>query len=863
MLPCQEEKALLPLFGLGDRMTKELTPLMKQYWEQKNQVPDSLLFFRMGDFYELFGDDAVTAARILEITLTSRDKRAENPVPMAGVPHHSAQNYIQKLLDHGKKVAIAEQISEPSDNWKELVRREIVRVLTPAIQFDETGSGSKYLGIIVSHKKQFVGVVLDPSTGDVASSESGTIESLVSLLQVTPITHLLVSKADSLSSLISTHFHSEQTLVESIDLELKTGTLVTDQLLQTLVAFVARSQRIDTLTHLKPPRKLGSGSRLKYGLKTIQHLDLLPGLDDTPSLYSLLARTKTSLGARRLKQWIAEPLTDVAEITARQDALKELATHAKFLEILRASFSEVYDLDRLLGRLATRQMNPADSLALGKSISQLDTLSRQFPKFESTLLTSLQSECLELHEKLKSLSLKITTHQKPDAPLLSRDGGIFNMGFNSELDHWITLSENGEKFLIDLETREKAATGINSLKVKYNRVFGYFIEITASHLKNVPAHYQRKQTMVGAERFFTEELKNFEENILVAHLKQKQLEQKLFQEWIDEIALHTKSIQSAARLIAELDVLACCSQWVTKRGWTFPKLDQGLSYSVMDGRHPLVDEMNPGSYVPNDLAFHETDSQTLIITGPNMGGKSTIMRQTALIVVLGQMGLPVPAMSASWGIFHSIFTRIGAHDAITQGQSTFMVEMTELADIIRRADERSLVILDEIGRGTSTYDGMSVAAATLDWIVKKIQSRTLFATHYHELTDLEKRLPRLKNAHMAVETDATDPKKNFRFLYQLKMGATNDSFGIQVASLAGLPEPLIQRAWKFLHELEAQSVPVIETQNPNQLSLFEQVSQQPTEPDPVRTEVMGLNLNLMSPLEALNRLSEIQERHRS
>lgn len=841
-------------------MSASPTPLMKQYGDLKSQVPDALLFFRMGDFYELFDDDAITASRILEITLTSRNKNQENPTPMAGVPHHSAQGYIQKLLDHGKKVAIAEQIIDHSDSTKDLVRREIVRVFTPAIQFDAIGSSAKYLALIVSRKQDFLGVALDPSTGDLVQAESSSMDSLVSLFTSTPITHLLIDTHDSLAAHIESYFLSTQTLIEKISL--------TKDPITTLIDCVKSSQRVDSLTHLKAIRILGSKEHLQYGLRTIQHLDLLPSYEEGPSLFSLLNRTKTSLGARKLKQWIAEPLTRISEIEKRQECLRELATHALFAESTRKLLSEVYDLDRLLGRLATRQMNPADSLRLGKSLAQIEFILSAFPATTSPLLMDLHHELKSLSTTLSPLADTITRHQRPDAPLLSRDGGIFNSGYHSELDQLIELSQNGERFLVELEQRERALTGINSLKVKYNRVFGYFIEVTAAHLKSVPAHYQRKQTMVGAERFFTEELKIFEEKILTASTKQKQLEQKLFDEWIEKIAAHTTDIQKVAEVIATLDVVTSVSEWVTRPGWTFPTLDEGLNYNVTQGRHPLVDHMNPGSYVPNDVKFDHESAQTIMITGPNMGGKSTVMRQTAMIVVLGQMGLPVPALKAQWGIFHSIYTRIGAHDAITQGQSTFMVEMTELAEIIRRADERSLIVLDEIGRGTSTYDGMSVAAATLEWIIKKIHARTLFATHYHELTELERKLPALTNAHMAVEKDVNDPKKSFRFLYELKSGPANDSFGIQVAALAGLPDPLINRAWKYLAELESESRPGIESHNPNQLSLFDQQVIEPTptpvqEPDPVRTEVMGLNLNLMSPLEALNRLSEIQERHRT
>ena len=494
-------------------------------------------------------------------------------------------------------------------------------------------------------------------------------------------------------------------------------------------------------------------------------------------------------------------------------------------------------------------------------------------------LTSQLSQKLETLRKIED---RVLDTQIEPPPALSREGGIFRLGTTPELDRLISLTENGQRWLVDLETREREATGISSLKVRYNRVFGYYIEITSSHLKNVPNHYQRKQTMVGAERFFTEELKKFEEEILTASSRQKALEQELFQTLILAIREQTSALAEIAQAIAELDSLSALARLALEPGWCFPEIDSSLSISIEGGRHPLVDRNLRNGFVPNGLELSPESRLTLIITGPNMGGKSTVMRQVALIAILGQMGAPVPATSARWGSFSSIHTRIGAHDAIARGQSTFMVEMSELAHILHHADSRSLIVLDEIGRGTSTYDGISVAWATLEWICSKIQARTLFATHYHELTRLAVKLPRVANAHMAVD-DQTGGEKGaskkprgtaeatLRFLYELREGASSDSFGIQVAKLAGLPLPVIQKAWKVLEELEYGKK--TEEQDPNQLSLFGSLA--PAKDAPAE-EISGLlplqkellqqiqdtDIENLTPMQALSVLAQLRENAR-
>jgi len=865
----------------GPNQFDDQTPLMKQYWELKTQVSDALLFFRMGDFYELFGEDAVTASGILEITLTSRDKNKPNPMPMAGVPHHSVQGYIQRLLKAGKKVAIGEQVEDPETvkGTGKIVRREIVRVLTPAVHFDAEGSDPNYLATVAKTENQkWVLGCLDASTGEALLSQPLEMDTLLNELRRLPIRHYLqlvqdldstqlgLAEAALLETLPKNYLSFERardTLKLHYDLENLSAFIDSDAgvtALGTLVTYVLRTQQQERLAHLQLPEPLQKPKSLILGPNTPQHLDL----DD---LFALINQTRSALGARQLKRWLTAPLRNSNQISFRQTAIQELANRwSSFGDHLSSQLSQIYDLERICGRINTRLANPRDTLALGQSLVCLHALEKSLKEAQAPFLVDLRSKLASLSEKLGALSQKITQTQREDAPLTSRDGGIFKTGTTPELDRLISLTEDGQRWLVDLETREKEATGIPSLKVRYNRVFGYYIEITTAHLKNVPAHYQRKQTMVGAERFFTEELKKFEEEILTASVKQKSLEQELFNQLVSEIQTLTPPIMEAARVIGDLDASCALARLAMQPNWCFPEIDDSLALEIERGRHPVVDQAKRGSFVPNTVTLSPSTRLTLVITGPNMGGKSTIMRQTALIVILGQMGAPVPASRAKWGAVSSLYTRIGAQDAIARGQSTFMVEMSELAHILHHADDHSLIILDEIGRGTSTYDGISVAWATLEWICNKIRSRTLFATHYHELIHLASTLPLLANAHMAVESTKSANRATLRFLYELKDGPTNESFGIHVAQLAGLPKSVIHRAWGVLAELEKNSSGV---DSSNQLSLFGQPQlvteeipevepEEPQPPHPVLKELADLKVDEITPLQALNFVVKLQ-----
>ena len=884
----------------------EQTPLMRQYWDLKSQVPDALLLFRMGDFYELFADDAIEAAKILEITLTSRDKGKENAMPMAGVPHHSIQGYIQRLLSQGKKVAIGDQTEDPAEakkrGAKSIVRREITRVFTPAVQFDSEGAQTTYLATAIlvestpgksgaskssdskSTPARYTLACLDPSTGETRLSLPLDASALFEEVSTLPIRHFLrvghrlpenvasalIARTDllfeeipenRLGSEAAATLLTAQYEVSSLEPYLESGADLdsSSRGLGLLLHYFRKASAKETeshaveLSHVKLPTPLHAARSMKLGPKTAIHLDLLPSAESQASLFTRVNRTKSAAGARRLKHWILEPLRTVQEIANRQAATQEFSNDVRMNDQLQSALAEMYDLERILARVNTGLASPRDTLALGRSLAALSTFATLLARFQSEIAITLKNRIRAADEALRGLAAEIVRTQLPEAPLVSRDGGIFAKGAHPELDRLLDLTENGQRWLVELETREREVTGITSLKVRYNRVFGYYIEITSANLKNVPAAYQRKQTTVGGERFFTEELKKFEDEFVSAGDRQRAIEAELFRELLKKIQAHAKPIGEAASATAELDVLIAISRLGWDSGWTWPTIDASTDFEVEGGRHPLVD-LGRGNFVPNDLRLIAPGASTLLITGPNMGGKSTLLRQTALMTILGQMGAPVPAARARWGVVSSIYTRIGAHDAILRGQSTFMVEMTELAHILHHADARSLVVLDEIGRGTSTFDGISVAWAAIEWIVTKLGCRTLFATHYHELTKLPNFLPRTANAHMAVDSG----RGNLRFLYQLRDGPANESFGIQVAKLAGIPSTVVNRAWKVLAELEGTGVGAHA-----QPSLFDRGASPPIEVMPglaheIVARLRGIDLDSLTPKQALDTLFSLK-----
>ncbi len=868
---------------------------MKQFINLKEQAGDALLFFRMGDFYEMFANDAIIAAPILGITLTSRDKKSENPVPMAGLPYHSATGYIQKLLNAGKKVSIAEQIlpeGMTTDQIKGIVERQIVRTFTPAVQFElSQDARPKYLGTLTTlDSKKFVLSLLDPATGKVKISNLLSTIELQNEVSLFSIQHFLNASAKIPAEVLKNLEAIPNILIEDVSHNLVSSTIQAEFLkkqygkavlshilegdlaqagLALLLQYTLKTQGLETLPHLHEPEALHEANRLVTGPHTHTHLD-------SEDLFTLINKTATSMGARFLRQELYSPLKEVAEIEKRQKSVQELGKQSLEAAQVHDNLREVYDIDRILGRVSTKLANPRDTYALGKSVHHSFQFLEKLARFETPELKRITEQFESTKSSLMLIADRILKIQKSDAPTHTREGGIFEIGTDENLDRLIKLTTEGERFLIDLETQEREKTGIGSLKVKYNRVFGYFIEISSSNLKNVPAHYQRKQTTVGGERFFTEELKKFEEEILVAAQKQRALEAKLFQGLVDDLIAVSEPLKLLSQSIAELDGLLSLSFLSLKNNWCFPKIDSSFEFELKESRHPVVDQALRGEFVSNDVSLAPDTGRTIIITGPNMGGKSTLMRQVAQIILLGQMGAPVPAKSAHWGVFHSLYTRIGAQDQIAKGQSTFMVEMVELAHILNFADPRSFIVLDEIGRGTSTFDGMSVAAASLEHLHLHSKARIVFATHYHELTELEARLPAVKNAYMKV----LDQKGKLTFLYELALGRSSKSFGIQVAELAGLPKPVIKKSWEILKGLEAGNH-ALSTQETAQMSLFSsgaataEIEEEPVEElqaglrlDPelillaesIREQLSELDLNSMRPIEALNVLADLQSR---
>lgn len=853
---------------------------MKQYQELKRQAGDALLLFRMGDFYELFGDDAIEASKLLEITLTSRDRTKPNPVPMAGVPHHSVSSYIQKLLKVGKKVAIGDQVGDASAA-KGIVPRVITRILTPALNFETDGAEARYLSTCASGAKgTFSLAVLDPATGEARVAGAMDLPSLISRASTLPIRHFLKTP-ECPEELARLFFGRTGVLVEELaatpseeeasrivkrayaeqglrDLRAFFPEASSERAFSLLISYALKSQKQENFPHLRLPLGFEEKDRMSLAGAAADHLDLFPSDAGVPSLFERINRTRSSLGARALRGWLASPLCSPDAIRRRQEAVQILASSGSKLDSFSSRFSEVYDLERIAGRLSTGLASPRDVLALGKTLSLFPDFARQIEAAPG-ILQEAGARLRELEGMLEPLAERIVKSLQDPVPLAVSSGDLFRAGVDPDLDRLTSIARDGESWLIALEMRERERLGIPTLKVKYNRVYGYSLEIPLAYASKAPPEYIRKQTVAGAERFITEELKRFEDELSTAETRKSRLEADLFAELLKAAASLIPPVMDAARELGELDAFASLASLSREPGWVFPVLDGTLDLEIVGGRHPIVDRPGTTPFTPNDLSLRSLDRRVLLITGPNMGGKSTYLRQAAILVILGQMGAPVPAKRARWGVFHSVHTRIGAHDAIARGQSTFMVEMTELAQILHQAGERSLLVLDEIGRGTSTYDGMSVAWAALEWIATQLRSRALFATHYHELTSRAAQVPGIANAHLAVEGKGSE----IRFLYELRPGPASESFGIQVARMAGVPSAVVARASKVLSELERGA----EESTP-QLSFFGQgLLEPPTESssasalEPLRHflgEIAGVEIEKMTPLEGLSFLSNLR-----
>lgn len=865
-----------------------VTPMMKQYLSIKSQHKDAILFFRLGDFYEMFLDDAITASRELEITLTARDGGDAGKIPMCGVPYHAVDGYLAKLITKGYKVAICEQVEDPR-TAKGIVKREVVRIVTPGTVLESSilkENKQNYLLAVCPGDVGFGLAYTDISTGEFMATEIFGIHKEITLIdeigRINPAECLLpgslyhqedfrhqmerVSQC-VVSKLAEDGFSSNNTMTAIKD-HFGVASLESLGLLDlplaacaagAIIVFLNETQKKE-LTYINRLQVYSTSSFMMLDQSTRRNLELtetIRGGQRKGSLIWVCDYTVTALGARLLKQWLEKPLVQVEEIKNRLDAVEELTKNVFAREDLRILLKKVYDLERLLGRIAYGSASPRDLIALKSSISVLPDLHQVSRQLNSPLFQKLFADFDPLDDIYQLLDRAIID----DPPVSPKDGGIIKEGYDEDVDEFRSITLNGKKWIAGLEAKEKASTGIKSLKVGFNKVFGYYIEVTNANLNAVPEHYIRKQTLANGERFITGDLKEWENKVLGASEKLFAREYDIFVQIRKEISCSDQRIQKAAALIAQLDVLISFAEIALENGYCKPEVDDSQVIEIIEGRHPVVEKITGrGLYIPNDTYLDNQEQQICLLTGPNMAGKSTYMRQVALCVLMAQVGSFVPAAGARIGIVDRIFTRVGAADDLTGGQSTFMVEMCETANILRNATSSSLVILDEIGRGTSTYDGLSIAWAVAEYLLKpEIKAKTLFATHYHELTELADRYPQVKNFTVAVKEKEGD----IIFLRKIVPGGTDKSYGIQVAKLAGLPVEVLERAREILIGLEEETKPlkniaaqVAKVAQPVQISVFAQTPPK----HPIISQLETLDLNNLTPLEAMMKLHQWQRK---
>ena len=882
-------------------MSEPSTPLMRQYAAVKKEHPNALLFFRLGDFYELFFEDAVVAARELQITLTSRNKEKGVAVPMCGVPYHSAENYIGRLIRKGFKVAICEQMEDPR-LAKKLVRREVTRVLTPGTAADaHLGSEENNFLACVARSGNAVGfAALDLSTGEFRATEFHGDDAdrrvREELLVLRPREVLFASSlplfdqarpavaapapaaAPRMASLENASWaetpledwvFSGDYAIPQVEnhfgvLSLEGFGLANRAAAATAAGAILHYVRATQRGKLDHVDRIGFYERqdcLVLDAVTVRNLELIEplfaGAGEGATLFRCLDCTITPMGKRLLRAWMLRPCIDLAEINNRLDAVEALVQGLIAREELRRSMEGILDLERLLSRVTLETANPRDLLALASSLAKLPAVRTALSQFPSERLRALHEQC----DELSDLCNRIVSSLEDEPPLTLADGGVIRSGVDSSLDELRDLSRNSKQYIAQIEQRERQRTGIGSLKVRFNSVFGYYLEISKANLHLAPPDYERKQTLVNAERFTTPELKEYEAKVLDAQEKIVEIERRLFAELRSAVAAQARRIRQTALALAEIDVLAAFATLAGNRSYCRPVLDQSADIQILEGRHPVIEQMDIAGasdrFVPNDLFLNGTTHSILIITGPNMGGKSTYLRQAALAVLMAQMGSFVPARSARLGVVDRIFTRIGAADNLARGRSTFMVEMTETAAILNTATPRSLILLDEVGRGTATYDGLAIAWAAIEYIHANTRAKTLFATHYHELTELADRLSGVKNFHVSVKESGG----GIVFLRKVEEGAADKSYGIEVAKLAGLPSDVVARAREVLAEHESAEQSAVshlahdETRGPNpmQLTIFTPLSQK------IVDRIKETDLNRLSPLEALNLLHELKK----
>jgi DNA mismatch repair protein MutS len=860
---------------------KPLTPMIKQYLQIKSQYPDSLLFFRMGDFYEMFFEDAQVASKELDIALTSRDKGKKDSVPLCGVPYFAAEAYISKLLQKGYKVALCDQVEDPKVA-KGIVKREVVRVFTPGLAMDSiylgTGENNYLMGFCVEGEV-FGLAFLDISTGELKTCQISGFESFLNEAHRNEPKEILALqgfqqhpcfegfKKSFGGGLITFLDDSKLNSIHTLSEIQKDSILQKAPLAALAVAMVlhyAEENQKTPIAHIRPFSYYQIQDFMIIDETTKRNLELTQSLFDQGkkgSLFWVMDETLTAMGSRKLKQWLSYPLMDIREIERRLEGISELREKKIERKQLKESFKGIQDIERLTSRIYLGHGNARDLIGLKKSLQHLPALKTILGSFISPILKDISSEIEDFDDLYHLLESSIVE----DPPLTIKEGGIIQSHYDKELDALREIGREGKGWILQLEAEERKRTGIPSLKIRYNQVFGYYIEVTKSNLHLVPDYYIRKQTLVNAERYITPELKEFETKVLGAEEAICQLEYRLFEEIRKKVSDTTPRLQKTASAIAFIDILGSFAEIADRYDYIRPVVDDGDGIVIRDGRHPILERMALRErFVPNDTQMNTQEHQILIITGPNMAGKSTYLRQVALIILMAQVGSFVPAKEAQIGVVDRIFTRIGAMDKIMMGQSTFMVEMMETAQILNQATSRSLVVLDEIGRGTSTYDGLSIAWAVAEYLHDhpSLRPKTLFATHYHELTELALTKERVNNFNVAVK----EWNGEIIFLRKILEGGTNRSYGIQVARLAGLPQKVIDRAREILSnlekgELDASGMPKIATTKrpisksklPPQLSLFHQS-------DPIQLELKKIRIDQLTPLEALNLLDKLKKK---
>jgi len=864
------------------------TPMMEQYHRIKAKHKDALLFFRLGDFYEMFFEDAKKAAPVLEIALTSRQK-----VPMCGVPHHAVDSYLAKLLKQGFRVAICEQVGDPRLS-KGVVDRDVVKVLTPGTAIEvESGMAKEnvYTASLFLDGGDWGLAVVDLSSGQIRTTQSlpserrrledeifrllpkeiifpveqqNRIDKILSNGEVTLAVKTpqedWIFEFNQANNLLKDHFRVRS--LAGFDLADKGLAVCASGAL----LYYLKNLRKDSLSLIHSISFLASDQFLTLDSATIKNLELVKNLRDGKvkgSLLDIIDYTMTSMGGKLLRNWLLLPSQSLKEIDSRLDALEELCTKTIERNEMRDQLRGIQDLTRLAGKISLGVANARDLIALEKSLVAL-------PELKSVLAGMKTKKLMDLHsvwDTFKDIVQLIESAIQEEPAFLLTEGGIIKSGYFSELDDLRTISQSGKSFIASLESKERQRTGISSLKIRYNKVFGYFIDVTKPNLPHVPEDYIRKQTLVNSERFITPELKDYEEKVLHAEEQIKELEYRLFVEIREKIAAENQRLQKIASSVALLDVLTSLAELSSQRNYCRPSVHEGNGIGIKDGRHPVIEATNDEPFIPNDTYLDTLADQILIVTGPNMGGKSTYLRQVALICILAHMGSFVPAKEAEIGLVDRIFTRIGAMDFLSVGQSTFMVEMLETANILNNATSKSLILLDEIGRGTSTFDGLSIAWAVAEYLHERenLRAKTLFATHYHELTELELTLERIKNHHVSVK----EWKDDIIFLRKILPGPSDQSYGIHVAKLAGIPRSVVDRAKEILfnlekQELDAAGLPRIayhskQKRDKDQFLLFESDREQKLLEE-LKQEIETLDITRLTPLEALNWLNAIKEK---